>query len=379
MVGMATLDEQEAKLIEKLERADLYDRQADDAADRLALLRYNLEQGVTVDELVEAAQLGRLEYVAGDAYIRPAGRSMTAEEVAARAEVPVDDVLLMWRSAGLVEPAGGAAAMGEADVAVVEVFRDVQAFFGRSLAMQLLRTMAAALANTAEAEVSTFTTTVGAEIVRSGTPVDLARANVAMTQLLPRVAQVLDVLHRHQIEAAILRLFSDPTTRESVTKSLAVGFADLVGFTAWTARSDAHALAALVEEFEVRARDTVSGHGGRVVKMIGDEVMFVTGDAATACEVAAGLVAEAAHLAELPRVRVGLACGDVLTLNGDYYGPVVNLASRLVAAAEPGAVLVDKAVRRSARHEFRPASLRQLKGFDAPVETYRLATPTRAG
>lgn len=321
-MGMATLDEHETELIEKLERAGLYDSEADGAQDRLALLRFNIEEGLTVDELVEAAQLGRLEYVAGDAYIRPAGRPMTVEEVAARADVPVDDVLRMWRSAGLVEPVSGMAAMTEADVAVVELFRDVQAIFGRSPAMQLLRTMTAALANTAEAEVSTFTTTVGAEIVRSGTPVDLARANVAMTQLLPRVATVLDVLHRHQIQAAILRLFSDPTTRESVTKSLAVGFADLVGFTAWTAKPGTHALAALVEEFEVRARDTVSGHGGRVVKMIGDEVMFVIGDAASACDVAAGLVAEAGRLPELPQVRVGLACGDVLTWNGDYYGPV---------------------------------------------------------
>lgn len=266
MVGMATLDERDTEVIEKLERAGLYDSEADDAQDRLALLRFNIEEGLTVDELVEAAQLGRLEYVAGDAYIRPAGQPMTVEEVAARADVPVDDVLRMWRSAGLVEP-------------------------------------------------------------------------------------VSELAARHQIQAAILRLFSDPTTRESVTKSLAVGFADLVGFTAWTAKSDTHALAALVEEFEVRARDTVSGHGGRVVKMIGDEVMFVIGDAASACDVAAGLVA----------------------WNGDYYGPVVNLASRLVSTAEPNSVLVDEAVRSGAGEQrFHEGGRRRLKGFDAAVQTYVL-------
>jgi adenylate cyclase len=41
----------------------------------------------------------------------------------------------------------------------------------------------------------------------------------------------------------------------------------------------------------------------------------------------------------LPPARAGLACGSVVTREGDYFGPVVNLASRLVEIAKPGSVI----------------------------------------
>ena len=64
--------------------------------------------------------------------------------------------------------------------------------------------------------------------------------------------------------------------------------------------------------------------------------------------------------------------GDVITRHGDYYGPVVNLASRLADLAVPGEVLVDADTARSATgsFEFREAGRRLLKGFDDPIEVY---------
>ena len=120
----------------------------------------------------------------------------------------------------------------------------------------------------------------------------------------------------------------------------AVGFADLVGFTALSQQLDDHELAVIVDRFEATAYDIVGSLGGRVIKMIGDEVMFAVDDVATAVEIALSL-AEAYHDDEsLSDVRVGLAYGPVLEREGDLFGPTVNLASRIVSIAYAGSVVV---------------------------------------
>lgn len=120
----------------------------------------------------------------------------------------------------------------------------------------------------------------------------------------------------------------------------AVGFADIVSFTARTAGLSAEALAAFVQDFETRARDVVSRAGGRTVKTIGDAVFFVADDARRGAAVALDL-AEAFGVGGATPVRVGLVWGQVLARFGDVYGTPVNLAARLTAEAAPGEVLVD--------------------------------------
>jgi adenylate cyclase len=121
---------------------------------------------------------------------------------------------------------------------------------------------------------------------------------------------------------------------------LAVGFADMVGFTVLSQHLGDAELAAVVSRFEELAHDTVVALGGRVVKMIGDEVMFVVQTVTGAAEIGLSLAEAYADDELLSDVRVGLAVGPVLVQDGDFYGPVVNLASRLVGVANPGTVLV---------------------------------------
>lgn len=159
----------------------------------------------------------------------------------------------------------------------------------------------------------------------------------------------------------------------------AVGFADIVAFTKRTAGLGSAELASFVQDFETRARDVITGAGGRVVKTIGDAVLFVADDVATGADVALGLAAAGAGAdpsggAGPAPVRVSLAWGRVLSRFGDIFGPVVNLASRLSEQADPGSVLVDPATARElARHDR--FALTQL----APVELqgFGLVRPVR--
>ncbi len=123
-----------------------------------------------------------------------------------------------------------------------------------------------------------------------------------------------------------------------------VGFVDLVGYTALAEGLDDDELAALIERFSALAHDTVVTAGGRIVKTIGDEVMFIADQPAAGASIALELSAASTHDPVLPEARAGLAFGPVLSREGDYFGVVVNLASRLTRLAFPGTVLVSSDV-----------------------------------
>jgi adenylate cyclase len=158
--------------------------------------------------------------------------------------------------------------------------------------------------------------------------------------------------------------------RVAITRDLVVGFADLVEYTRTSRALTPAELTDAIGRFESRVGEIVPRHGGRVVKLIGDEIMFVLPDAASAMALALELARELAHDPELPEVRIGLAAGPVVSHAGDYYGDVVNLAARLVKAADPGsALMTESPFERTSSEE--PVEL-PLKGYDTPVRAWRL-------
>jgi adenylate cyclase len=163
---------------------------------------------------------------------------------------------------------------------------------------------------------------------------------------LPSMARLLEYAWRRHLQAAWRRALLAFSRGElsGGTVEATVGFADLVGFTLLAQELSDQALAELVTRFEDLAFDIVSAEGGQVVKVIGDEVMFVVRDAGQAARVGLRLADAYADDELLSDVRVGLAYGSLLTIEGDYYGPVVNLASRIVKIAIPGTVLVSDEV-----------------------------------
>jgi adenylate cyclase len=157
---------------------------------------------------------------------------------------------------------------------------------------------------------------------------------------------------------------------------LAVGFVDLVGSTSLASRLDFAELGAVLREFEAAVSDTVVRHQGRVVKFIGDEVMFTTRTATSGVEAAVDLSDLFRNHPRLPPVRVGLAFGPVLIREGDCFGSIVNLAARIVTVANPDSILIDSALKTqlSARDwEIEGAGHPLLKGFSSPVPVFRVA------
>ncbi|MFI8006474.1 adenylate cyclase regulatory domain-containing protein [Streptomyces sp. NPDC086010] len=134
-----------------------------------------------------------------------------------------------------------------------------------------------------------------------------------------------------------------PSHEDADVRDRAVGFTDMVGYTRMTRGLDSGALVRVLDRFESLTGDVVAEGHGRVVKTIGDEVLFVCESASTAADIALELTARAAAEPGLPQMRTGLAHGAVLGRYGDVYGAAVNVAARLTAVARPGTVLVDTA------------------------------------
>src|SRR5439155_11240183 len=185
----------------------------------------------------------------------------------------------------------------------------------------------------------------------------------------------IDVLFRQHVVAARRSGLGLDADTHYETQRMSVGFVDLVGSTSLAQRLTTQDLGALLTEFENTAADTVTAHGGRVVKLIGDEVLYTAPDEHTASAIAFELVRIYGEHPRIPDVRAGLASGDLLLRDGDVFGPVVNLAARAVETAGPGDVVAPIAFARAAGMKAGSSGAQQLKGLDTPIELSRLIDP----
>ena len=352
--------------------AGLYDPGAPDAAEHLELLEWLSARGVTIEQMKRSQRPGcTLTGLAGDLAINP-GAHLRIAELAARAGITVDQAEAIRRSAGLQPVDPDDPRFADSDVESFAAFAVGTQLFGEEATRHFGRVMGFSLARIAEAVVSMFLVTVEGPIREAhGTELELAQANLRATESAAVVPAVLQSVFRAHLEESIQRsrIARDGRATDSVTFRMAVGFVDLVGFTTLSQRMEPRELADMVERFESTAHEVAMEKGGRVVKLIGDEVMFVALDAAAACDIALTLVERfAGDPAVTP--RGGLAHGALLIRGGDYYGPVVNLAARLADLAVPNELLVTPEIAARARADhlrFEPAGKRLPKGFDEPV------------
>lgn len=287
---------------------------------------------------------------------------LTPLDVAREAGVDLDLARRFWRALGFPPIPDDQAYFAAADVAMLRAAADLVARGGNDaeVVLQMTRVIGQSLARVAEAQL----TAVGVRpTVSDAAPrIELAGGGSGDIDLLvTSVEPFLGYIWRRHLLAALARLAAEPGAGTQEGREIAVGFADMVGFTAISQQLEEHDLATMVSRFEAMAADRVAQAGGRLVKMIGDAVMFAADQLTDAALIALDLVECHAHDPALPDLRAGLAFGPTLSWEGDLFGPTVNLASRLVNIARPGTVLVD------------PAAAQHLAG----AEVFQLRTMRR--
>ena len=282
---------------------------------------------------------------------------LTADEVAAAAGIDRAQASRVWQALGFAPVGGEDRVFTRRDAEVLGVLSALSGERGLepAVVLQLTRIVGQSLARIADAQVA-----AAAESTPGPEPL-LAVAD-SMQAMAGILEPLLTFAWRRHLMAAVLRHATAEDRAPGGDREIVVGFADLVGFTAYSQQHDATEIAAMVDRFEATAYEHVVDRGGRVVKIVGDEVMFAVERVDAAAEMALGLVRVCAEDPALPDLRVGLALGPIVPWGGDLFGPTVNLASRLVNIARPGTVLVSEEFGR-AMQDRPEVSLRHLRAL----------------
>jgi adenylate cyclase len=297
-------------------------------------------------------------------------------EAAKRAGFDVAEAAALWRALGFPDPVSSSATLTPAQIETLQVLAEMgRSLLGADTTLQLARVIGGSAALIAEAIVDAFRVNVEMPKRSAGEPYSevvedyCSTASVTFPALTRAVADVL----RTHVLAVSRSTWALDEEQATVTRERTIGFADLVGYTSSARALSPAELAATIGRFESVVGDVVARRGGRVVKLIGDEAMFVVDDPTSGCELALELMRTLGADRQLP-VRIGLAAGPVVAHHGDYYGDVVNLAARLVNVADPGEVLVSESVAGALpdRIAVEAVETSPLKGYEQGVGAFRL-------
>lgn len=274
--------------------------------------------------------------------------------------MPLELATELWRLLGFAQAADDDVAFTEADVEALRLARDLQQLGVLSPERQaaLVRTWGRSFARLAEWQTELLASVALERDDPAGTFAELS------SEVLPRVERLQGYVWRRHLAGAGARLLGVDDHAGGSTTRLSVVFADIVGYTSRSKELGERELVAWLEHFESRTTDLAVEHGARVIKNIGDEVLLVADDPAAAVTIALTLTAWGeSEDDDFPRVRAGVAHGEVVSRLGDVFGPTVNVASRLTSVARPGTVVVDEGV-----HDALHGSPGDEQGNDPPQD-----------
>jgi adenylate cyclase len=369
----------DAGLIPELRRGGAWTPAAVSHARIVARLR---ERGHTLDQIRRAGAQGRLAYAYIEALFGSDGRAKhTLSEVAGDTGLEPALIERLWTSIGL--PADELESLSDDDV---EALRYAASVLGTGFPLvaflQLCRVYGQALTQIADAEVRLFHLYVHEPLMREGVPgLQMAEEMESLARdLLPIASPFMDFMHRrflsHFVEQDVVGHMETEleASGDGGRVRTAIAFADLAGYTRFTEEEGEEEALLTVERFVEGVGSTLP-EDARVIKTIGDEVMVVGHDIGALVDWAVGFTG---LFEERPEPRIGVHWGTTLYRDGDYFGREVNLASRVVARARGGEVLVTdavvEAVRGTQHLRFEGIGEVKLKGFDEPR---RLCRATR--
>ena len=293
----------------------------------------------------------------------------TSEAVADAAGVTLEEARRLWRALGFPD-AGEHAAFTDSDLSALStlVHAVQQGSIDFDTAVRLTRAVGQTMARLADWQVATLSGRV--EQLEAGDEATGSRIGSAL-RLAEQVGvpfeQLIVYAWRRHLAAAVTRVEALGAADEDLhTVQVTVGFADLVSFTALSNELDEDRIGDLVEIFESRCADVVAARHGRIIKTLGDSVLFVADDPVRAMQIATSIVDVIGNDKRLPDVRLGLATGNVVMRLGDVFGPPVNLAARLTGVARRNRVITDSATAErlpAGDFETRPLPPRPLRGF----------------
>jgi len=153
-------------------------------------------------------------------------------------------------------------------------------------------------------------------------------------------------------------------------RDLAIVFTDLVEFSDWALDAGDDAAIDLLRDVSEAIEPPVEGHGGEVVKRLGDGMMAVFGDPREALDAvmeARERLKEVSAKGYDPKIRAGIHYGRPRCIGGDYLGVDVNVAARMADEASGDEILVsDRALKKLGEDSVKSRRKRRLKVKGVP-------------
>ncbi|OFI38728.1 cyclase [Arthrobacter sp. SW1] len=321
-------------------------------------------------------------------------RKLRRREVAAAAGVSLLSARKLWRALGFPNFGDDDVAFTEQDLSALSTILDLvrAGKLTEEAAISVTRSIGQMTDRMVVWQVEAL---IEDMVMQQGIPDAVARKQLVseLPSLLDAMEEILVYSWRRQMNAGVQRLAvraeaglrASEEGREGdeddapLPLARAVGFADLVSYTSLSRRMNEKTLAQMVQRFENKCAEIISVGGGRLVKTIGDEVLYIAETPAAGAEISLALAQAFTEDEILPQARVAMVWGRILSRLGDIYGPTVNLAARLTALADPGTVLIDSttaaALGQDERFVLEPKETENVRGFGeiTPV----LLTPGR--
>jgi adenylate cyclase len=293
-------------------------------------------------------------------------RKYTRLDVAQQSGLSPDEIRALWRALGFATVDDGDKMFTDADLSALKNVHELESI--AEIDGDMMRAMTRIIGQTFS-RLASWQGQLVMEIISQAPELLADDGGRRVVELVERMTPVVGELHnyvwRRQMAAYFTRMASNSGSGVGTESSMAVGFADMAGFTTFTRESSESDLRAVLGAFESLAADVISSNRGQIVKTIGDEVLFVADDPRDAAEIAIALVEAAADDDTLPQMRAGVAFGPVVSRLGDVFGQTVNIASRLTTLARTGSVLVDDGMQEAVRNDnrytltaLRPVSVR---------------------
>jgi adenylate cyclase len=304
-------------------------------------------------------------------------RTVSAAEIEARDGVPADEILRMVETWGLPMPEPDQPAFTEEEARVFVELKRLEDVWPPEVAMQAGRVYGRLLARIAQTELQLFRVYVVPRLQADGRdPASTIEAvHKAFEALLPLADPLITGVHRRWVEhelaqEAVTAVEADGRLPGSVDVTFL--FCDLKDFTAYADEEGDTAAVVAIDRFV----DTVTRERGRefrFMKALGDGFMLAYSDACDAVRAGERII-EAMQEPRLPGVHASVHRGVAIVREGDYFGGAVNLAARLLNAAECDELVATEAVVDSCRAGFdwEPIGNRRIRGVAEPVPVYRL-------
>ncbi|OLO52449.1 adenylate/guanylate cyclase domain-containing protein [Actinomyces oris] len=305
------------------------------------------------EAVAEAAPAERTTLAGHECLLLGESPSLTLTEVAQRAGTSVEVAQKFWRAMGFADVKPDGVHFTEQDVAALQdtvalLDETSDSPLASASVLELLRAQSYTMDRLVLWELETFVTDLSERLGLDDTSARLVALD-RIDDLVELLSRQLTYVWRRHMVSILGRTDVEVSTRgrEDTGPDLyplirSLGFVDIVSFTQRAQGMSKAALTHMLEGFENTARDVITSRGARVVKTIGDAVMYISEDLLIAADVVTALVEELQKGPDAIRVRASLVEGRVISRSGDVFGPTVNLASRLVDTAEPGSIRLDE-------------------------------------